>query len=195
MMPELQDAAIRLVKLITGARELQTPDWLVRPGKIECGRRWALVREIYSTLVPGLELPEVMRPIERRTVDGVLQRRGEPPFVVEFDEKQHFNRYRAITLHRYPPRLRTAFPRALWLQRCEAKKTLEGGGFAVPRPPLFPGEGGRHRQRAFRDALADTLPPIHGYLPTLRIGDFEVRSWILTPRAEDRMRELLSARL
>jgi hypothetical protein len=43
-----------------------------------------------------------MPPRERRTVDCVLQRRGEPPRIVEFDEKQHFNGYRALTIRAYP---------------------------------------------------------------------------------------------
>ena len=34
--------------------------------------------------------------------------------------------------------------------------------------------GVRHRQRAFRDALADLLPALHGFGPTIRIGHFEV---------------------
>lgn len=50
-------------------------------------------------------------------------------------------------------------------------------------------------QRAFRDTLADLLPPEYGYLPTLRIADFEVNPWIYTRDAERRMRELLQARL
>jgi hypothetical protein len=43
-----------------------------------------------------------MPPRERRTVDCVLQRRGEPPRIVEFDEKQHFNGFRALTTARLP---------------------------------------------------------------------------------------------
>lgn len=31
-----------------------------------------------------------------------------------------------------------------------ARRRLEGGGFGKPKPPLFPGDGGRHRQRALR---------------------------------------------
>jgi hypothetical protein len=42
---------------------------------------------------------------------------------------------------------------------------------ARPCPPLFPDAGGRHLQRAFRDALADLVPLEHGWLPTLRIAD------------------------
>lgn len=41
--------------------------------------------------------------------------------------------------------------------------------------------GGRHRQRAFRDALADLLPPLHGFGPTIRIGHFEVERWAWLP--------------
>jgi hypothetical protein len=62
-----------------------------------------------------------------------------------------------------------AFPAEVWRQRSHGKRRLEGGGFGAPKPPLFPGAGGRHRQRAFRDALRDILPPEHGWLPTLRI--------------------------
>jgi hypothetical protein len=76
-----------------------------------------------------------------------------------------------------------------------AKRRLEGGGFAKPRPPLFPGEGGRHRQRAFRDALADILPAVHGWKRTLRIADFEVKPWLFTAEAPQHMRRLLDQRL
>jgi hypothetical protein len=140
-------------------------------------------------------LPEEMRPAESRTVDAILQRRGVSPRILEVDEKQHFNRFRAMTLNRYPRGLNVAFPLRLWLERCEAKTKLEGGGFAAPRPPLFPEEGGRHRQRAFRDALCDILPASHGYLPTLRIGDFEVKEWIYSSQARERMKRLLVERL
>jgi hypothetical protein len=50
-------------------------------------------------------------------------------------------------------------------------------------------------QRAFRDALCDILPPEHGYLPTLRLGDFDVGSWIELEGASDRMTAVLQERL
>lgn len=61
-------------------------------------------------------------------------------------------------------------------------------------PPLFPGEGGRHRQRAFRDALTDILAPGYGFAPTLRIADFEVEDWINLPDRTERMLHLSSTR-
>lgn len=73
-------------------------------------------------------------------------------------------------------------------------RSRTGGGFGKPKPPLFPGEGGRHRQRAFRDALADLLPPVHGWLPTIRISDTEVTAIIAAPDAVSSLRTLLHER-
>jgi hypothetical protein len=177
MPREMEQAVIGLVADVYRGREQPTPAWLQRPGRPECGRRWSLVYDLYAELT-GLELPDTMPPRDRRAIDCVLQRRGEPPRLIEFDEIQHFNRYRAATIRRYPSSVRVAFDRAAWLAACDAKQRLEGGGFGRPRPPLFPHADGRHRQRAFRDALADVLPAVHGWLPTLRIADFEVVGWL-----------------
>jgi hypothetical protein len=191
---EVQSAVVELILRITRAAVHQTPSWLIRPGKPECGSEWALICSVYNSLT-GLALPEIMRAIERRTVDLVFQIDGEPPRILEVDERQHFNQFRLKTLKQYPPGAPVAFDIAKWEQACRAKTKLEGGGFAAPKPPLFPGEGGRHRQRAFRDALCDLLPPLHGYLPTLRIAEFEVKDWIFTPTAPARMDQLLRQRL
>lgn len=172
---------------------LPTPAWLVRPGKVECGDRWELVQDIYHRLT-GLDLPDVTRSVERRTADGVFELDGRS-FVFELDETQHFNAFRATTLRMYPAGLLLAFDKQAWIRRCDRKTRLEGGGFAAPKPPLFPGDNGRHKQRAFRDALCDILPPEHGFLPTLRVGDFEVGSWIDRAGATERMEALVTERL
>ncbi len=86
MARELEHVATELVRKIYGGPELATPDWLQRPGRAEAGRRWRVLQRIYHELT-AMELPEVMPPRERRTVDCVLQRRGESPRIVEFDEK------------------------------------------------------------------------------------------------------------
>ena len=175
MAREAERAACAALVAICG-EQLPTPDWLQRPGKIDCGPRWKLVCKIYRTLT-SRQLPDIMPGRERRKIDGVYRYKGHP-FLFELDERQHFNRFRAQVLRCYPADLPLAFDRTAWLDRCDAKKKLEGGGWATPRPPLFRGQLGRHRQRAFRDALADILPPVHGYLPTLRIGDDAVASWL-----------------
>lgn len=192
MPREIEKAAASVLTKICGP-SLTTPAWLVRPGQIECRDRWQLIREIYHRLT-GLDLPDVMRRVERRTVDGVFNYRKRT-FVFELDEIQHFNVFRATTLLSYPSDAPLAFSKELWLERCSRKTRLEGGGFAKPKPPLFPGENGRHKQRAFRDALCDLVPPEHGYLPTLRLGDFEVVNQAHAVNAKEQITRLLDQRL
>lgn len=48
---------------------------------------------------------------------------------------------------------------------------------------------------AYRDALADLLPAVHGWLPTLRIADFEAKVWIYERGARASMADLLAKRL
>jgi hypothetical protein len=191
---ELERQIVALVQEVLDAEILPIPLWLIRPGREECGKQWPLVQRIYHDL-SGLTLPDVMRSVERRQVDAVLVVSGEQPRILEVDEIQHFNEYRAVSLRRYMDDIPLAFPAEVWRRRSYEKRKLEGGGFAAPRSPLFPGAGGRHRQRAFRDALCDILPPEHGWLPTLRIADFEVRDWIAASDANERMSELLAGRL
>jgi hypothetical protein len=170
------------------------PAWLIRPGKVECGARWPLISEIYWELT-GSELPEEMPKNNWRRVDGILRCAGSAPRIVEVDESQHFNCYRAMTLRLYPPELPLAFDRRTWIQHSQAKPAEQSGGWAAPKPPLFPNAGGRHLQRAFRDALADVLPLDYGFLPTLRIGYFEVEPWIETDSAAMRMNDLLNKKI
>lgn len=187
-------AVVAHVTDVLGATHARTPDWLLRPGRDECGERWPLVCEIYNDLT-GMQLPNEMRKIERRTVDCVLIVDGSRPRVLEVDESQHFNLFRARTLEHYASHTNLAFDPNLWIAKSQAKTKLESGGFGRPMPPLFPGDAGRHRQRAFRDALCDILPPLHGFAPTLRIADFEVRDWINGDTAREEIRRLLSTRM
>jgi hypothetical protein len=194
MPVEIQSAVIALIKQVTGgAVETATPDWLKRPGKAECGKRWPLVCANYHDLT-GLVQPELMPANDTRTVDGVLKISGSAPRVLEIDEAPHFNHYRGMTLRRYPANWPVAFDLHDWIPKCK-DEPRQKGGFAKALPPLFPGDGARHQQRAFRDALADLLPPDHGYLPTLRIADFEVKGWLGAASAKERMAALLNTKL
>jgi hypothetical protein len=184
---------VSIVVDLLRAEQGRTPPWLVRPGRIEFGEHWLLAEGIYAEL-QSRELPELAPPREWRHVDAVLSTPDGETFVLEVDEMQHFNHYRRLTLERYPEDVPLRFDRIAWMHRCVQKRAPEGGGFAKPRPPLFPGENGRHRQRAFRDALADLLPPLHGFGPTLRVAEFEVASWVYGADARDRMAAFLRAR-
>jgi len=193
MAGELQAAVVPLVARILRASIVETPQWLLRPAAPDCGTSWETVCRIYSDIT-GLTLPEAMPRRETRRVDAVLDIDGKRR-ILEVDETQHFNHYRALTLRHYPASARVAFPVEAWIAQSAKKVRLEGGGFGKPMPPLFPAEFGRHQQRAFRDMLADLVPLEHQYAPTLRIADFEVATWIYTSEAEMRMRELLDERL
>lgn len=124
----------------------------MRPGRIESRNRWPLVQEIYQALTGGL-LTDTMPSRERRTVDGVFRRMDGRTFIFELDEKQHFNEFRAVTLKLYPANLPLGFDIRLWMDRCHQKTKLESGGFAKPKPPLFPGKS-RHCFPARTDVIA-----------------------------------------
>jgi hypothetical protein len=195
MPPEIQKSVIELVRQITGGTVEAAPlEWLDRPGKAGCGKRWPLLCAIYHDLT-GLALPEVMPFNNTRTVDGILKVGGSAPRVLEVDEALHFNHYRGMTLRRYPANWPVAFDLHDWIPKCRDEPKQKSGGTAKATSPLFPHDAGHHQQRAFRDALADLLPPDHGYLPTLRIAEFEVKGWLGTASAKERMAALLDAKL
>ncbi|MGA2216588.1 MAG: hypothetical protein ABSG51_00780 [Terracidiphilus sp.] len=191
----IQRAVLDLITQVTsGAIETTTPEWLNRPGMSECGGRWELICHIYRELT-DLALPDKMPPREWRKVDGILKCANRSVRIVEIDESQHFNCYRGKTLLLYPREIRLAFDRRTWIEHSTFEPRQQSGSWASPRPPLFSKAGGRHLQRAFRDALTDILPPDRGFLPTLRIADFEVNPWIGAGCALERMKELLDCKL
>lgn len=103
---------------------------------------------------------------------------GEPfNFAIEFDEKQHFNQFRKITLDYYD-NIDIKFPISLYKELNDGIEIKPGkSGFTrlKSNDPLFPEmlEGERQdnriRQRALRDFLKDLLPIENGFNPTLRI--------------------------
>lgn len=193
MPPPIQKSVLDLVLKVTGGKiETATPAWLMRPGKAECGKRWPLIRAIYHDLT-GLDLPEVLPFNNWRGIDGLLSAPGAAPRVIEVDESQHFNNFRGMSLRRYPANWPLAYDVKVWIRK--AHEEPRPSGSAAKPVPLFPGDTGRHTQRAFRDALADLLPLDYGYQPTLRIADFEVKGWIGTAKAGQRMEELLDEKL
>ncbi|WP_210504526.1 hypothetical protein [Nocardioides xinjiangensis] len=195
MARQLQNRVLDLVDdvLSTTVRREVAPDWLRRPGAVEWRQAWPTVQAIYRELTGGT-LPDTMPPRERRSIDAVLSSPDGVERIVEVDEVQHFTPPRAKAFALYPPGTALAFDRVVWTERAAATARLPGGGFARPCPPLLPAAGGRHLQRAFRDALADLLPLQHGWAPTLRIGDFEVRTWLADDDAPERMEALLAAK-
>jgi hypothetical protein len=184
-MPKLQGQITELFRQLLSEGVLLevevAPEWLKRPGRDEFGDGWSLVSAVYGDLT-GLILPDVAPPREHRRLDVVITYPDALRRVFEFDEGQHFTGARVRTLEYYAG-ISTAFDINDWRNRALALAGRErGGGWGASKPPLFPGSGGRHRQRAFRDFLADYLPTQRdGWLPTARIHDTEAKAALRDP--------------
>lgn len=81
----------------------------------------------------------------------------DPPFIVEFDENQHFSRARLVTLANYPATETVGFSIQRWQELCRAIA-------AVDDTPID-----RDERRAWYDTLRDLLPILHGFKPTVRL--------------------------
>jgi len=82
---------------------------------------------------------------------------SDPPFILEFDESQHFSRARLITLSLYPEAFKLGFPLARWRELCREINAVDDQPFD------------RDERRAWYDALRDLLPSLHGFEPTVRL--------------------------
>ena len=88
---------------------------------------------------------------------------SDPPFIVEFDESQHFSRARLVTLSNYPANARIGFPISRWQNLCREIDAKDDEPFD------------RDERRAWYDTLRDLVPRVHGFNPTVRLyaGEFE----------------------
>jgi hypothetical protein len=87
---------------------------------------------------------------------------SNPPFIVEFDESQHFSRARLASLMLYPTGFKAGFPLSGWRDLCLEINAEDDD------PP------DRDERRAWYDALRDLVPTVHGFCPTVRLyaGEF-----------------------
>ena len=81
----------------------------------------------------------------------------DPPFILEFDESQHFSRPRLVTLALYPENLDSGFSLSRWRELCRAVDARDDQPFD------------RDERRAWYDTLRDLVPPLHGFRPTVRL--------------------------
>jgi hypothetical protein len=82
---------------------------------------------------------------------------ADPPFIVEFDENQHFSPPRLVALANYPEQIAVSFSIARWQDLC---REID----AVDDTPVD-----RDERRAWYDTLRDLLPLVHGFKPTVRL--------------------------
>ena len=85
-----------------------------------------------------------------------------PPFILEFDESQHFSRARLISLSFYPDDAKLGFPRRRWQDLCREIDAKDD-------EPID-----RDERRAWYDTLRDLVPALHAFEPTVRLyaGEF-----------------------
>lgn len=158
------------------------PDWLLSNPSKNLINNYPELSKLYSELTN--DKYTLTEKHSELTEKNLMQKQsfdiwiGEPfNFAIEFDEKQHFNQFRKITLDYYE-KVNTKFPLNVYKQLNDGIKIKPGkSGFTKLKgyDPLFPemleGEkqDNRIKQRAFRDFLKDLLPIEHGFNPTLRI--------------------------
>lgn len=82
---------------------------------------------------------------------------SDPPFILEFDESQHFSRARQITLELYPKTLPLGFSLTRWRNLCREISARDD-------EPID-----RDERRAWYDVLRDLVPIVYGFKPTVRL--------------------------
>lgn len=103
-----------------------------------------------------------------------------PPFILEFDESQHFSRARLVTLEFYPRSVELGFSPARWQQLCRAIDARDD------RPI------DRDERRAWYDALRDLVPSAYGFTPTVRLYAADYNWCSLDPTKTEDQQTFLS---
>ena len=82
---------------------------------------------------------------------------SDPPFILEFDESQHFSRPRLVTLSVYAEQINLGFSLERWKELCREIDAQDD-------TPID-----RDERRAWYDTLRDLVPKLHGFKPTVRL--------------------------
>jgi len=81
----------------------------------------------------------------------------DPPFILEFDECQHFSQPRLVSLTLYPSQLKVGFSLLRWQELCRELDAVDNEPFD------------RDERRAWYDTLRDLVPIVNGFRPTVRL--------------------------
>lgn len=149
----------------------QSFPWPSRPEAYRDTRIGAVLQRIFEALRDHRGYGDFVRAPWMPPCDYHLDNIASPGFILEFDERQHFTRPRAIALGLYPRDLHMGFPVGEWLRLCVALDTRD------PEPP------DRDERRAWYDTLRDLLPVVHGLGPTVRLYEGALRWCELRPDA------------
>jgi hypothetical protein len=150
---------------------------------------WRSIKGVYAQLVDGrYDLDERLAAYCDQLRYGAMRVdaffAAPYGFAFEFDEEQHFNRFRALTLEHFPGYGDYSFDYDHYLALCRTTPSAKGTStftrlksFDPLFPPFAEGEAqdNRTRQRAFRDFLKDVTPCVADCAklpcnPTIRIS-------------------------
>jgi hypothetical protein len=179
----IAEVAVEIIFQLTGIRpsymlELK-PQWLESvPNNEVLKPYWNQVLVCYSKLTEGkYELNNRLKLCKKGSPQSYDIWISEPfNFAIEFDEKQHFNQFRKVTLEHYSG-IPVAFDLVEYKSYCQGMSKPGSSGFQRLKAydPLFPPietvtqQDNRIRQRAFRDFLKDVYPIAVGYGSTVRV--------------------------
>ena len=174
-----RDCKTRLRELLTtlypdACRRDHAFPWPSRPEAYRGTRTGEVLQRIFDGLSVHRGYRDFIRTPRMPPCDYYLDYIASPGFILEFDERQHFTRPRAIALGLYPADLRMGFSTHEWLRLCDALDARD------PEPP------DRDERRAWYDCLRDLLPAVYGLGPTVRLYEGALRWCELRPdSAED----------
>jgi len=199
---EEQNLVISIVEDILKTKSQEQPSlvWLTnRHTEEHFGKYYPTIQKIFSVLGGNEEdLFKCKQQNQTKNVDAIF--RDSWNFFLEFDEEQHFNPFRKLTLDYYPSDLTLGFSRDKYIEYCQGQRYLDislrkhglptnlktvgeilnyckeyNKIYAMLKPsPGFPFPGGRMVQRAYLDCFKDILPVAHHFKPTIRISKFEL---------------------
>ena len=160
-------------------------EWLLNvPNKELYNEFWNEISNVYCNIVDSkwdlnekISLVSQSKLAAKPRIDICFE---EPyNFICEFDETQHFNQFRQITLENSYKDFLYSFNYNQYLETCRSRILLpQTSGFFKLRgkddlfPEMYKSEkqDNRLRQRAFRDFIKDIVPFKLGYNPTIRIS-------------------------
>lgn len=160
-------------------------EWLtVTPKKDFFPKHWEDLCEVYM-YINGAEqeldkvLQKYARDLVSRSQEADIYFFEPFQMIVEFDEDQHFNQFRGMTLksdfYKGYPGFGVGQYAKLSSKLVKPGSKKSGFNFLKSPDPLFPEiprsnlQDNRHRQRAFRDFLKDVISKERGIKPTVRI--------------------------
>ena len=128
--------------------------WSARPQDYGTSPLGTLLQRIQTALGDGRGHRDFVKSAQVPPCDFYI---SDPPFILEFDESQHFSHARLITLSLYPEAFKLGFPLARWRELCREINAVDDQPFD------------RDERRAWYDTLRDLLPSLHGFEPTVRL--------------------------